>query len=378
MMRRLLACSALLSLILATTAIAAPVIPGDLVIYRVGDGTAPITNTSATAVFLDEYSPSGALVQSIAVPFTGTSALTAVGNATTEGVISRSQDGSTLIFTGYRKNAGGTSPAGDTYAVTPRVIGTLTVAGAPDTTTSLTNDNGSTTANTIRSATSVNGSAGSPLWVSTSSRISYDSSGLGSSAGTTQIDGRNSRQVNLADNTLYASNGSTSITSKVQSYGNLPTGATSPTAVISRTLNDAVNGFYVADISSTQAGSDTIYALSTVENLLLKYSFNGTNWIAGGSISAGGAQNITGLVSGSNVTLYATSGTSLLTLTDSSGFGGTLAGTLASLATAANNTAFRGIGLFEPAAVPEAGAFLLVGLVGLALSGGAWWRKRSS
>src|SRR5262249_31131883 len=159
----------------------------------------------------------------------GASALTAVGNATTEGIISPSQDGTTLLFTGYRKDAGGTSPASDTYLTTARVIGTVTLAGTPNTTTSLTSDGGATTANTIRSATSINGTVGSQFWTSTSTRIGYGSSGLGASGGTTQIDARNSRQVNLADSNLYASNASTAIAAKVQLYGALPTVATAPT-----------------------------------------------------------------------------------------------------------------------------------------------------
>src|SRR5947208_1817504 len=91
------------------------------------------------------------------------------------------------------------APRSDAAVITP--------AGTPDGSTSLTNDNGATTANTIRSAVSVTGTPGSPFWTSTSTRIGYDSSGLGSAAGTTQIDARNSRQVNLSGNTLYASNG---------------------------------------------------------------------------------------------------------------------------------------------------------------------------
>src|SRR5262245_2031994 len=99
---------------------AATITPGNLVIYRVGDGSAAL-GTTATAVFLDEYTTAGALVQSIPMSSTGGSALTATGNSTTEGIISPSQDGTSLVFTGYRKAAGGTSPSGDTYTVTSRV-----------------------------------------------------------------------------------------------------------------------------------------------------------------------------------------------------------------------------------------------------------------
>src|SRR4051812_49075020 len=86
------------------TVSAQPVVPGDLIIYRVGDGAAALS-TAAAAVFLDEYTPAGTFVRSITVPSTGSSAQTATGNSTTEGIISRSQDGSHLIFTGYRADA---------------------------------------------------------------------------------------------------------------------------------------------------------------------------------------------------------------------------------------------------------------------------------
>jgi hypothetical protein len=40
---------------------------GNLVVVRIGDGIATPTNAS-TAVFLDEYTPAGAFVQTIALP----------------------------------------------------------------------------------------------------------------------------------------------------------------------------------------------------------------------------------------------------------------------------------------------------------------------
>ena len=355
------------TLLAVQTGVSAPIAAGDLVIYRVGDGTAAL-GTTATAVFMDEYTTLGTFVQSIALPTTGAADLTAVGNSTTEGVISRSQDGSSLVFTGYRKAAGGTSPASDTYLVTPRVIGTLTAAGVADTSTTIINDNGVTSANTIRSATSVGGTAGSALWVSTSSRVSYDGSGLGSSAGTTQIDARNSRQVNMSGNSLFAANGSTAITGKVQTYGTLPTGATAATPVVTLATTDAVNGFALFDLSGSVAGDDTLYALSTVENLLRKYTYDGTSWLASGSISAGGAVDLAGYFDGTGVNLFLTSGTTLFGETDSSGYNASITGSLGTLASAGANTAFRGIGTFQPSVtVPEPSSFALVamGLLGL-------------
>src|SRR5262245_35223006 len=66
------------------TMLGAAITPGDLVIYRVGDGSAAL-GTTATAVFLDEYTTAGSLVQSIAMPTSGAGMFSAVGNATTEG-----------------------------------------------------------------------------------------------------------------------------------------------------------------------------------------------------------------------------------------------------------------------------------------------------
>src|SRR5262245_6238831 len=66
----------------ATPASAAMVAPGNLIVFRVGDGVAALT-TAAASVFLDEYSPLGTLVQTIPVPNTGATALTVVGSSTT-------------------------------------------------------------------------------------------------------------------------------------------------------------------------------------------------------------------------------------------------------------------------------------------------------
>ncbi len=343
--------------------IAAPITPGNLVIYRVGDGTAAL-GTTAASVWLDEYTAGGGLVQSILLPAAGgPGGLTAVGNASTEGIISRSLDGSALIFTGYQKAVGGASPAADTYVTTPRVVGAITVAGIPDTSTTIINDNGVTTANTIRSATGLTGAPGSPLWISTSSRVSFDGTGVGLPGGTTQIDARNSRQVNLSTfaggPTLLAANGSTAITAKVQSYGVLPVGATVPTPIVTTAIGDAVNGFAMFDLNASIPGDDTLYALDTVASKLLKYSFDGVNWLAQGSLSTTAA-NLTGYYDGTSVNLFLTTGTTLFSETDSSGYLVPITGSLVSLTTAGANTAFRGIGMFAP--VPEPTSFALVGM----------------
>jgi PEP-CTERM motif-containing protein len=113
------------------------------------------------------------------------------------------------------------------------------------------------------------------------------------------------------------------------------------------------------------AGIDTVYALSTVEGLLRKFTFNGTSWAQNGSIAAAAAQDLTGVVNGTTVQLFVTSPTSLFSYTDATGIGGTLTGTLgAAIATAPANTAFRGVGVFP---VPEPTSLVLVGIGAVAL-----------
>ncbi|HTN75814.1 MAG TPA: hypothetical protein VL096_11230, partial [Pirellulaceae bacterium] len=83
--------------------------PGNLVLYRVGDGTIS-TVGSSTAIFLDEYSPAGVLVQSLAMPTAANGAnkpLTASNGPTVqEGLMSLSADGRTLIVPGYATTPG--------------------------------------------------------------------------------------------------------------------------------------------------------------------------------------------------------------------------------------------------------------------------------
>src|ERR1035438_10543047 len=63
---------------------------GNLVVYRIGDGSTTLTSV-ATAAFLDEYTTSGTYVQTINLPTTvassGNRAMTASGSATSEGMI---------------------------------------------------------------------------------------------------------------------------------------------------------------------------------------------------------------------------------------------------------------------------------------------------
>src|SRR5215475_3121822 len=115
--------------------------PGDIVLYRVGDGVAGLTNTG-NAVFLDEYSPTGTLVQSIALPTTASGAnkqLIASGTATSEGLLTLSTDNRFLFLTGYGRDLGGSGSVVSTASATvPRVVGRVDAGANIDTSTALT------------------------------------------------------------------------------------------------------------------------------------------------------------------------------------------------------------------------------------------------
>src|SRR3954471_6558150 len=79
---------------------AAAFTPGNLVIYRVGDGASALINTG-NPVFLDEYTPAGSLVQSLPMPSAASPRLIASGTSTSEGLLTRSTDGNYVVLTGY-------------------------------------------------------------------------------------------------------------------------------------------------------------------------------------------------------------------------------------------------------------------------------------
>src|ERR1043166_7184974 len=182
------------SVLLASSLLAAPFTAGNLVLYRVGDGSAALTS-NGTAVFLDEYTPTGTLVQSIALPTGASPRLVASGSATTEGFLSRSEDTRYLIVPGYDAAVGTASITGSTTI--PRVIGRVDGNGNIDVSTSYVDATG---AGNIRSATSV---AASRFWTSGSTQGPRTIAFGATSATGISPTNTNTRQINVFAATLY-------------------------------------------------------------------------------------------------------------------------------------------------------------------------------
>ena len=336
------------------TAQAASFMSGNLVVYRVGDGTA-IAAGAAAPVFLDEYTPGGALIQSLPMPTLASGSnkrLTSSNSATSEGLLTRSADGKYLILTGYDAAVSTASIANTTSTAANRVVGRVDAAGTINTTTALSDL--SYSGSNIRSAVSDNGTN---LWLSgtagsnANGGIRYTTVGSTSS---TQISTTvtNTRQINIFNGQLYTSTSSGTNTNRgVNKVGSgLPT---TPGQTISRlagftdTNSPSTYGFVILDNpNNAVSGPDTIYVaddtVSGTEGGLQKLtSTDGVNWTKQYRALSGTAafRGVTGQYVGNTLSLYATTtDNKLVAVTDTgSGF------TFTTLATGSTNTVIRGV-----------------------------------
>lgn len=325
---------------------------GNLVVCRIGTGAAALSNV-ATAVFLDEYTPAGALVQSIPMP-TATAgaqaALTASGTATSECYLTRSANRAYLVVTGYSAAAGTTNVVGSTV---PRVFGRVDHLGNVDTSTTTT----AYASQNIRSAVTNDGTS---FWAAGSGTgVIYQSFGV-TGAGTLISSTLTAlRNINIYNGQLYVSSQSGAF--RLSSIGTgLPTatGQTITNLPGFPTTGTSPYSYFFADLSPTESGVDTVYVADDSLGLQ-KYTKVSGSWALNGTVATT-IRGITGNVGGASVvTLYGTttntSGNALVAYTDTSGYNARPAfaaksegdamipGAPTTIATAGTNTVFRGV-----------------------------------
>lgn len=117
-------CIAALGLLIAGAVGAASFTPGNVAVVRVGNGAGSL-NSAAAPVFIDEYTPAGTLVQSIALPTSGSSAFTLSGLGTTEGALVRSEEGRQLVLAGYNAPSATANVSATSDTAVPRAVGKL-------------------------------------------------------------------------------------------------------------------------------------------------------------------------------------------------------------------------------------------------------------
>ncbi len=368
-----------------------PFTPGDILIYRVGDGgvtygsegTGGVSGGAAAAVFLDEYTPSGVFVQSIAVPTTssgGNLATVDSISASSDGMLSLSADGHSVVFTGYNASVGTANIAGSTSASDPRVIGTVNAAGVVATAT---DTNGDFSGSNIRSAATVDGrefyvSGNSP---SGTPGVQYiNTPGTPNSASTGVTETSNTNAVAVIDGQLYFSTRSTTGNAGTGVYAAgspLPTSAPSgPTDSDLIGASPSPDQFAIVDMdnSGTLTAGDRLYYVDDTNTTgiggLYRADFNGSSWstpvlVASGDIRLEGLTGVR--TSSTTATLFATDSqtnfgattqfnTHLLKLTDSNSTPttGLVWTTLVTLqdpgSTAAAVEQFRGVAIVPQAA----------------------------
>ena len=328
---------------------------GNLAVFHVGDGVAALAGNAAP-VAIEEYTTAGLLANTFSLPDTGVNAFTVTGNATAEGGLSRSVDGTLLTFAGYNlARPFGTSPAAATSATAPRAVGTMTYNGTfgiPSTTTTAFSGNG------IRSAAT---DGANNYWgIANGGGVYYF--GNTAVAGQIAANPANNRVMNNVAGNLYFSTGSGTV--GIYGFSGAPTAPAATNAVLLTAgtgtgtaspydfaFNAGMTLAYVADDRTIANGGG-----------IQRWDWNGSSWALTYTLNPGGtgARGLAVDFSGANPIIYATttetSNTRLVKITDT----GALSAS-SDLATAGLNKAFRGLE-FAPVQVPEPSIFALIGM----------------
>ena len=341
--------AAAVPLLSSTQAQAAKFTGGNLVVYRVGDGASALSNAAAP-VFLDEFTPDGDAVSSVALPTAaagGNRPLTAVGQSRSEGLITNSPDGKLLTLTGYAAAPGTTGPGGISLTASDpsqvaRVVGVVDGDGEFDTSTTL----GAGGPAIVRSAVT----NGKQVWAAGGDGgVLTTALGSGTVTSIAGGDDANLNALTVQGGQLFASG---ILANRLAAVG---TGTPKSTATLTDLTglpdNLLTYGYAFLDLTSADfAGTklDTLYVANSSERggTVDKYRYDGSTWASAGYVDVAGATGLVADVDGGQVSLAVTTPTQLLALTDPNGAGTSFdPSDPAVLATADANTEFRGVAL---------------------------------
>jgi len=312
---------------------------GNLVVLRVGGGTAPIPLES---VYLDEYTTTGQLVQTIAIPSTtvgnNRGLLLPSGNFS-NGMLGLSSDGHYLTFGGWDALS---SEINNNW-----VIGLVDGSGNVDTTTFFPNNPASPNG-TISSVVSPDGIQ---FWIGAmgnSAGIRYTT--YGSPTSTLVTGPFSARSLDIFNGQLFAATNQTGFL-PISTVGTGLPASLSSIQPLPGFTNPPLNSqeFVFLDLDNTP-GLDTLYV--TNFGGISKFSLNSGAWSAQGSFTLANTTNWLGLsaqVVGNNVELYAVANRSLqnqlVRVTDTTTFNATLSNGNGHqvIATAPTGASFRGL-----------------------------------
>ncbi len=319
----------------------APVLtPGHVVLLQVGDGTG--LGSNGAPITLRDYSTTGVAGSSVVVPSSGTGTLVVSGSSTTEGGMSLNADGTKLVFGGYvLAQPSATVVGGSLASSIPRAIATVDAGGI------YTRE---VTSSTAFDVGNIRGAAANGLnfWATGSNQgVNY----LGTSNPSTVAAGKvNLRAAAVFNGQLYISSASASGSPANTGIFTVGTGmpVTSGQALttVVNTASTNTNGFYF------KPSLDVLY-VAIGNGGVQKWVKTGAWALAYTMTFSDGALNLVADFAGANPVLYVVSntGSKLLKITDPGAGSGNVPVTPVLLATAATNTAWRGIS-FAPTACP--------------------------
>ena len=257
--------------------------PTNVVVLRVGDGVQTLGNTGNT-LYLDQYTPGGAYLNTLMIPDSGSSSLLQAGNSSQEGYMSLSADRRFLTVVGYnvpRPYASSLPAAASTAA--PRGIGTVNGLGRFDLAVSSTN---AFSTDNIRCAVT---DGTNNYWAVGSGRyMRY----FGPAGQNIQIQNivANTRVAGIFNNELYYSTASGTVYG-IHKLGSYPTALATDTHVVATGVNTSFPADFALDPSGTvmyiaeDGGSGTNLMVPGV----LKYSYDSgsSTWVYNYSVPVG-------------------------------------------------------------------------------------------
>lgn len=321
----------------------------NLLVVRVGDGNSGLSDKAAS-VFLDEYTTTGSLVQSVPFPVSGKGAYAAFvlsGNNQSQGYSSLSANGQFVTLMGYDATPG-IDAATLKAANTPKVIALVSKKGI-DTRTAEAID-------IIDTRTAVT-SNGKDIWFAgQKDGIRYIYAGSSKSERISPPSPNAGRILNIYDNQLYVSTSNPS--GYITKVGNgTPTSTTRVSPVVPHVpdVNFLVHGFVFFDADPSVPGVDLLYVNGDQgTGYLRKYVSDGSRWAEVGAPATGTTFKnaaLTGTIEDGKVVLYASNNSKIIKITDSAAPGDKLDVKTEMLVSAAANTAFRGL-TFTPDSKP--------------------------
>jgi hypothetical protein len=333
---------------------------GNIVVARLGNGTTVYNGGAAARCFLDEYTPTGTLVQTVAMPVTtvGSNRRFMLNNGLYGGMLTLSGDKRYLLLPGYDADEFTQPLTSITAAIAPRIVARIDFNETINTST-LT---GGYDGEAVEAAYSTDGNSiwtvGTAFGNPASGGLRYQTLGSTSSVllnNNPLLGGYNMQAFN---NQLYVSYFTNTTTAIGAAGTGFPTTGTPTLTSLPGIPSSSFLplGFFMADLNTSVPGPDVIYICNpdlngTTANTITKYSLVAGTWVQNNSVSVSSPRGLTGSVNGNTVTLFATSSTNLYSLIDASGYNANITATLTNLATAPGNATFKGIA-FAPTNFP--------------------------